>query len=131
MAMTNAWFLAAESPFSLWYFWVLAVLGSGAVGVLFFFLIRPKKPILRPVNDAFIDSTILRLGGMDNLLRADQDGARLKFTVKNLDHCDLNALRDNGAMGIFVSGNVVKFMLTTDADKLISRIQEHLAGEKK
>jgi len=129
--MTNAVLLLGESPFTQWYFWVLAVLGSAAIGVLVFWLIRPKKTVIRPIDDLVIDATIVRLGGIANLLQADKDGARLKFTVKNVDHCDLAALRDNGAMGVFVSGNVVKFMLTSDADRLISRIKEQKSEEQK
>jgi phosphotransferase system IIB component len=120
---------SAAFPFDQWWFWVAAVLFSLAVGIAVFFLIRPKKAIRRPIEDATIQTLIAHLGGIANVTEADKDGARLRFTVRSVEACNLGALRDHGAMGVFVSGNNVKFMLPSESDRLVETIRSAKRGE--
>lgn len=114
-------------------FWLIlgaAFLGFAGIGIGIIFLLRRKKtPISRPVDETGIVTMVKNLGGIGNILEASRDGARLKFAVRNVDECDLSALRDGGALGIFVSGNAVKFMLTADSDRLVDRINAMKKGE--
>ncbi len=112
----------------------LIVLGSVVIlagsGALILILLRRKKtPVSRPVDESAIDALVSRLGGIGNILEASLDGARLKFTVRNVDACDLTGLRCGGALGIFVSGNAVKFMLTGDSDRVVDRSHAMKKGE--
>lgn len=115
------------------YGWLIvgfAALGVVALGILILFLLRGKRrPVSRPVDVAGIETMVKNLGGIENITGASLDGARLKFTVQNVDRCDLAALRGGGALGIFVSGNAVKFMLTTDSDRVVDRINAMKKGE--
>jgi phosphotransferase system IIB component len=121
--------ILAVFPFDQWWFWTAAAGFSIAVGVAVFLLARPKKPVLRPIEDGAIQTFIRHLGGIDNLTDAAKDGARLRFGVRSVEACDLNALRDDGAMGVFVSGNNIKFMLTSDADRLVETVRSAKRGE--
>ncbi len=121
--------LAAVFPFDQWWLWTAAACFSLAVGTAVFLLVRPKKTGLRPIEDGMVQTMIRHLGGIGNLIEAAKDGARLRFTVQSVDACDLNALRDDGAMGVFVSGNNVKFMITSDADRLVETIRSAKRGD--
>jgi phosphotransferase system IIB component len=130
MAMTDR----IDSVLTLWATpptYLLIIIGIVLVvaGILLFLIFRPKKPKVRAVSDAVIEGIIRNLGGIGNITHAAQDGARLKFTIVDLDKCHLNEIREQGAVGVFVSGNAVKFMLASNADHLIGRINELKEGE--
>lgn len=123
-------FPAAALTSHFWLILGVAVLGVAGLGiVIVFLLLRTRRPVSRPVDESGMETMIKNLGGLENITGVSLDGARLKFTVRNVDRCDLPALRGGGALGIFVSGNAVKFMLTADSDRVVDRINAMKKGE--
>lgn len=123
-------FLVADLGSWSWLILLGFLAALAGLGALILILLRRRKPsVSRPVDESAIDAVVSRLGGIGNILEASLDGARLKFTVRNVDACDLTALRGGGALGIFVSGNAVKFMLTGDSDRVVDRIHAMKKGE--
>jgi phosphotransferase system IIB component len=104
--------------------WVALIFGLVAVIVFIFIAFKYKKTEIKPMSQDAIEYVITSLGGNSNLVSADSDGQRLRFTVKNVSSCDLVAIKDLGASGIFVSGNQVKLMFPFDATQLIISIQQ-------
>lgn len=121
--------LAVIPLFQSWIFWVVCALGSALLGFLVAFVFVRKKPKIRPVSDETINGLIRCLGGIENIKSAVLDGARIKFSVVDVDRCDLNEIRNLGAVSVFVSGNAVKFMHTNNADHLIEHINQLKKGE--
>lgn len=128
--VNKPWFALTSVPlFQSWLFWVLAILGSCIIGIVIAFVLLPKKQKIRPVSDETIAGIIKNLGGIQNIKDVAQDGARIKFVIHDLDQCNLNEIRLLGAVGVFVSGNAVKFMLVNNADRLIEEIHLLKKGE--
>lgn len=128
--VNRPWFGITSIPlFESWIFWVAAILGSCIIGFVIAFVLLPKKQKIRPLSDETIAGILKNLGGVENIKDVAIDGARIKFVIHNLDLCNLNEIRNLGAVGVFVSGNAVKFMLTNNADHLIEEIQLLKKGE--
>lgn len=102
---------------------VAIVLALIAVIVVVFIAYKYKTTKIKPMSEEAIQYCLEHLGGMDNILLADHDGSRIRFQVKQVSKCDLVAIKDLGALGIFVSGNNIKMMFPFDAMALLTTIQ--------
>jgi len=120
----------SNEPWILWVLWVsIGVFLIGGL-ILFFVLRKQRRQIInKPLDEEIITGFICNLGGIANIQLASQDGARLKFTVIDIDKCNLQAIRNLGAMGIFVSENIIKMMVPINADCLIARINQNKKEE--
>ncbi|MDD3842392.1 MAG: hypothetical protein WC088_04145 [Candidatus Izemoplasmatales bacterium] len=120
----------SNEPWILWVLWVsIGVFLIGGL-ILFFVLRKQRRQIInKPLDEEIITGFICNLGGIANIQLASQDGARLKFTVIDIDKCNLEAIRNLGAMGIFVSENIIKMMVPINADCLIARINQNKKEE--
>jgi phosphotransferase system IIB component len=107
-----------------WVFYLIvgAVVISAGVGV--FFILRKPAVKTKVLSNEIIEEIIRNLGGIPNISKVSQDGARMKFEVADVNLCHLDDLRLNGAVGVFVSGHAVKFILANKADRLIEQISE-------
>ncbi len=103
--------------------YVALVLALVAVIVVLFIAYKYKTTKIQPMSEEAIQYCLEHLGGMDNIILADHDGARIRFQVKQVSKCDLVAIKDLGALGIFVSGNNIKMMFPFDAMALLTTIQ--------
>ncbi len=104
--------------------WWIALLVIAMVFALIYFLYQGKKKQAKPEIDVSeIDKMIQVLGGIDNIESISMEGARLKVLLKNLKKCEYATLKEHGAMGIFVSGKQIKFLLPKSASQLVSLIQ--------
>jgi len=110
------------------FWWAALIIVVVTVGVIWLVYFRKSRKKPQPMSEESIVYVIDHLGGIENLKGASQDGARLAFTLKNLKRADLDAIKDLGAMGIFVAGNTIKLMFPFDASALIDRIQADIAG---
>lgn len=120
----------SNEPWILWVLWVsIGVFLIGGL-ILFFVLRKQRRQIInKPLDEEIITGFICNLGGIANIRLASQDGARLKFTVIDIDKCNLEAIRNLGAMGFFVSENIIKMMVPINADCLIERINQNKKEE--
>ena len=128
--MTDGLFLLSLAILIQWYYWALLCVVLTGLSVIVFLVLKKKHPKIRTISDELIDDLLKHLGGIDNIAAATQDGARLKFTIVDVDRCQLDQIRNLGAVGIFVSGNQVKFMLPSNAERLIHHINELKKGNK-
>ncbi|GEM_PF-874844 len=104
--------------------WWIGLLVIALVFALVYFLYKGKKKNATPEIDiSEIEKMIQVLGGIDNIEAISLEGSRLKVLLKNLKKCEYAALKEHGAMGIFVSGKHIKFMLPKSASQLLNLIQ--------
>jgi phosphotransferase system IIB component len=112
------------------YFWIVAlILVFITVLVVYLVYFKVKKGEIIPMSEEAIAYVINHLGGMENIIGAGIDGGRLRFIVKQLNRCDLVAIKDLGALGVFVAGNTIKLMFPFDATALIEKINEGRKGD--
>jgi len=105
------------------YWWpvILCVLIVGvAFYIIFFYKPKPKDLL---VTDAEIDTIIQLFGGKDNIVDITKEGARFTFTLKNVELCNLEAIKKLGATGVFISGTNVKLIFPFNADRIIESIK--------
>ncbi|MFA5036820.1 MAG: hypothetical protein WC479_06560 [Candidatus Izemoplasmatales bacterium] len=121
--MINWMLWISNEPWIMWVMWVS--IGVFIVGglILFFSLRAQRRRIMdKPLDTEIITGFIRNLGGIANIQQASQDGARLKFNVIDIEKCNLDAIRDLGALGIFVTGNTIKLMYPGNAMSVIDGI---------
>lgn len=129
LLLTNELYLLVISQF---YLYIGIAIGVIALLLILIAIIKSKgnkKSIQTPIDQKSIDEFILHLGGINNILSASKDGARLSFKVRMMNQCNLNVVKASGALGIFVTGTTIKLMLPYDATPLILYINQLLKGE--
>lgn len=91
---------------------------------------KKQNPSKIPVIDqSSIDEIINYLGGINNIISASIDGARISIKVKSSSLCQLDKIKAIGALGIFVTGTTIKMMLPYDSQNLIHQINHMIKGE--
>lgn len=91
---------------------------------------KKQNPSKIPVIDqSSIDEIINYLGGINNIISASIDGARISIKVKSSSLCQLDKIKAIGALGIFVAGTTIKMMLPYDSQNLIHQINHMIKGE--
>jgi phosphotransferase system IIB component len=113
---------------NLW--WLIIVTVIFIVFIVYVTYFRKTKAKIPLMSEEAISLVIKSLGEESNLHSASIEGARLSLKVKNIKICDLESIKQLGALGIFVSGNSIKLMFPFDASDLVNRINSLVKGEK-
>lgn len=108
------------------------VIGAALLFGLFGYLTfrANQSPKTTDLSESLIQSLIAQFGGLTNILKANIVGNRVSVTVKNPRLAQLEALKEAGALGIFVSGNQIKLMFPFDASMLVERITQLITEAK-
>ena len=96
----------------------IAVLLLVFFGIAFFVL--KKKSTKTVINEPFIDSLILNLGGKENIVTTEVLEGRLKITVNDLELVKLEEIKGLAESGVFVTGNTIK-VLFKESSELIKK----------
>lgn len=91
------------------------------VGLYFIFLYKPKIKT-QELNEEEILAIMNLFGSMGNIDNISKNGSRFKFTLKKVEECNIEGLKDLGCTGIFISGSQVKLIFPFDADILLEKI---------
>lgn len=90
-------------------------------------LLKPQKK--GEVDGTYLIDEILRnLGGIENLTDINLDGSRLKFSLKEIELTNLQAFKEIGATGVFISGKNVKMVLPYNMENIVVKIKSDLNG---
>ena len=77
------------------------------------------------VDEEFIESLLLGLGGFENIKNVSVDNGRVKFTLINLDILNYDAIKSVSTTGAFISGYSLKLLFKYEseliADVLVKR----------
>jgi len=92
-------------------------------------LIKPKGKEEVEGIDHF-EKVVENLGGIVNIVTASLDGSRVKFQIKDIEVTKLDAFKEIGATGVFISGNNVKMVLPFNAQTLVDKINSDKSGGK-
>jgi phosphotransferase system IIB component len=114
-------YLLSSSWFTRNYWWLLLIV-IAILAVLIVFFSKPKKVDDNEIDEEFVEKVITGFGGLDNLVSVSKDGSRLKFTVADVEKCQLENIKALGAAGVFVSGKQIKFLFPFPSDALLERI---------
>ncbi len=88
---------------------------------------KKKRPKIK-VDEVFINNLMLALGSKANIALVATENGRTKFTLKDLDKANLEALKKLSNAGVFVTGNIVKMLFSYDSD-LICQTVKHIIKE--
>ena len=119
------YFLWAEPTYIEWlnrnYWWpvILCVL-IVALGFYFIFLYKPKIKD-KPLSEEEINAVINLFGGKENIKNVSKEGSRYSFKLDKVEKCNLEKIKEFGATGVFVSGDVVKLIFPFNADVIIEK----------
>lgn len=115
------------------YDWIIII--ATIVFVLIVVLIikkkAPKIKIQAPIEDEKIQSFIECYGGLENIVKVELDGRRLKLLLNQMDIVDIERFKSLGATGIFISGKQIKMVLPYDMKKLVDFIKFNQTEGKK
>lgn len=88
---------------------------------------RKKKVKRIKIDDEFLDTLFLGLGGKSNIKEMLIDNGRLKFSVIDLKLLNKEFLDKVSQSGVFITGNFVKLLFKYDA----MDIKKAIEGKKK
>ncbi|MFW5794125.1 MAG: hypothetical protein ACOCV1_01450 [Bacillota bacterium] len=111
--------------FNFWWLLILLVLIIVFIAIIRLLRFESKTSKL-PIEDDKIDEFIKYYGGVENIIKAELDGSRLKIKLKDIEKVNIDKFKDLGATGIFISDNNIKMVLPYEMKKLISKINNDL-----
>lgn len=128
--MRFLWFTV--EPLLTWfseYGWILILAAAVLFGAALAFLLRckaiAKSASQRPETS---DALFLALGGLENCLSASAEGSRVRVALKDLSKADLEELRRLGGLGLFVSGNTVKWTMSPIPQGFVDAVNQAKGG---
>jgi phosphotransferase system IIB component len=113
---------------NLW--WLIIITVVFIVFIIYITYFRKSKAKVPVMSEEAMALVVTSFGGPANLIGSTKDGARLSFKVKNIRICDLDVVKQLGALGIFVGGNTIKLMFPFEAEALVNHINNLVKGEK-
>lgn len=118
----------STTTFWVWFvnnlLWLLIGLVAIAVVLIIITFVLKRKNSPTTLSSEMIENVISLFGGQENIVSASLDGSRIKIKVKQLKKVDLEKIKELGALGIFVTGNLVKLMFPFNAEALIVYINK-------
>ncbi len=93
--------------------------------VLFVLLKNKNKTKIKKIkiDEEFINTLYLGLGGKDNIKEVLVDNGRLKFNITNLKLLDKESLDKVSQSGVFITGSFVKILFKYDAKDIKRAIE--------
>ena len=76
------------------------------------------------VDEAFISSLLLSLGGIENIKTVSIDNGRVKFVIEDLDLLNQEIIKQISASGAFISGKNVKLLFKYDSKLIVDTLLE-------
>ena len=76
------------------------------------------------LSNAYVETLVANLGGLDNLEEVGSCVTRLRLIVKDPTKIDEHVLRHMGVRGVFSSGNAVQVVIGTRAELIANAIKE-------
>jgi len=111
------------------YWWPVILFLIGLFVILRILLIHPRVKEEVEEKDYF-EEVVKNLGGILNIVTASLDGSRVKFQIIDIEVTNLDAFKEMGATGVFISGNNVKMVLPFNARTLVDKINSYKSGGK-
>ena len=115
-----------------WFLYIGIIVGVILIlGVVFYFTcgFRFKRDNKTQVNhvivdDNFINTLLIGLGGKDNIKTLSIDNGRVKFNVLDLDLINQDAIREVSTTGAFITGSNVKLLFKYDSAVIVETLKE-------
>jgi len=111
------------------FWWPVILFVIGIFVIVRIVTIKPKGKEEVEGIDHF-EKVVENLGGIVNIVTASLDGSRVKFQIKDIEVTKLDAFKEIGATGVFISGNNVKMVLPFNAQTLVDKINSDKSGGK-
>jgi phosphotransferase system IIB component len=109
------------------FWWPVILFVVAVIIIVRIALLKPQKK--GKVDGTYLIDEILRnLGGIENLTDINLDGSRLKFSLKEIELANLQAFKEIGATGVFISGKNVKMVLPYNMENIVVKIKSDLNG---
>jgi len=109
-------------------YWWPVILFVFSVAVIIKVLLNKAPKKSKVDTSKYLEEVVKNLGGIDNINQAALDGTRVKFQLKEIEVANLEAFKDMGATGVFISGKNVKMVLPFDAKDLVDKINLEIYG---
>lgn len=125
MSTTDAWLISLG---------IIALIAIILFGVFYFTSgLRKKEGAKKSehviVDEAFVLSLLLALGGLPNIENVSVDNGRVKFLVNDLDLLITDELQKLSTSGVFITGKSVKLLFKYDSNTIMNAVIER--GVKK
>lgn len=125
MSTTDAWLISLG---------IIALIAITLFGVFYFTSgLRKKEGAKKSehviVDEAFVLSLLLALGGLPNIENVSVDNGRVKFLVNDLDLLITDELQKLSTSGVFITGKSVKLLFKYDSNTIMNAVIER--GVKK
>lgn len=125
MSTTEAWLISLG---------IIALIAIILFGVFYFTSgLRKKEGAKKSehviVDEAFVSSLLLALGGLPNIENVSVDNGRVKFLVGDLDLLVADELKKLSTSGVFITGKSVKLLFKYDSNTIMNAVIER--GVKK
>jgi phosphotransferase system IIB component len=111
------------------YWWPVILFLASLIIIIKIMLIQPQKKSSVD-GSRHTDEIIVNLGGIDNIESVGLDGNRIKFSLKEIESANLQAFKDLGATGVFISGKNVKMVLPFSTKPIVDKINSDINGGK-
>lgn len=76
------------------------------------------------VDDTFISSLLVSLGGIENIKNVSIDNGRVKFVVEDLELLNQEIIKQISTSGAFISGKNVKLLFKYDSKLIVDTLFE-------
>ena len=125
MSTTDAWLISLG---------IIALIAITLFGVFYFTSgLRKKEGAKKSehviVDEAFVLSLLLALGGLPNIENVSVDKGRVKILVNDLDLLITDELQKLSTSGVFITGKSVKLLFKYDSNTIMNAVIER--GVKK
>ena len=115
-----------------WIIYVGIVLGAIILlGIIFYLTcgLRSKRDAKGKiehvvVDETFIETLLLGLGGASNINNVSIDNGRVKFNIVDLDLLNQEAIKTVSTSGAFITGNNVKLLFKYDSEVIVNTLKE-------
>lgn len=108
---------------------VIIIAASVLVALLLIIILclclKKKKPKIKKIkiDEEFINTLYLGLGGKENIKDIIVDNGRLKFNITNLKLLDKESLDKVSQSGVFITGSFVKILFKYDAKDIKNALE--------
>ena len=114
-----------------WALYIGIIVGTILILSIIFYLTcgfrfkRDNKKALEQVivDDLFINTLLLGLGGKDNIKTLSIDNGRVKFNLLDLDLLNQEAIKEVSNSGAFITGNNVKLLFKYDSELIVETLK--------
>ena len=109
--------------------WLLCggiVLGTALlIGIIFYFAFgfrfkrKENKTEHVIVDEEFVQTLLVGLGGLENIKTVSVDNGRVKFTLNDLDVLNYDAIKSISTTGAFITGYNLKLLFKYESELIV------------